>query len=231
MQRIQQGTSKLVRSLKRCFLDPLKIILYLRYPAVAITVYYASITFGCLYILNISVETTFSKPPYNFTIIEVGLAYIPGSVGYLAASLFGGRWTDKIMAREARKARRYDEKGKLVYAPADRMRENAWIAAFLYPSALIWYGWTAEKGIQWAVPVRLKTPFHIYSHSVRCPIHPLALIIDTQYHLRRTLADNTCTIANRQLLLRRWQHADLRRCYNHAHGVHAAQSLIRCCGQ
>ena len=43
-QKVQQETSKLVRWLKRGFLDPLKIILYLRFPAVAITVYYASIT-------------------------------------------------------------------------------------------------------------------------------------------------------------------------------------------
>ena len=43
-QKVQEETSKLVRWLKRGFLDPLKIILYLRFPAVALTVYYASIT-------------------------------------------------------------------------------------------------------------------------------------------------------------------------------------------
>lgn len=57
------------------------------------------------------------------------------------------------MAREAKRAGRYDEKGKLMYRPEDRMRENAWIAAFLYPTALVWYGWTAEKGIFWLVPL------------------------------------------------------------------------------
>ena len=97
--------------MKRIFLDPLKIILYLRFPAVAITVYYAAITFGSLYLLNISLETTFAKPPYNFTTVEVGLTYIPNSIGYMLASLFGGKWTDSIMAREARRANRYDEKG------------------------------------------------------------------------------------------------------------------------
>ena len=57
------------------------------------------------------------------------------------------------MAREAKRANRRDENGKLDYRPEDRMRENAWIAAFLYPGALIWYGWTAEKGIFWLVPL------------------------------------------------------------------------------
>jgi hypothetical protein len=27
------------------------------------------------------------------------------------------------------------------------------LGAFLYPAALIWYGWTAEKGVFWLVPV------------------------------------------------------------------------------
>lgn len=152
-QSIQRETARYIRTTKRIFLDPLKIILYLRFPAVLITVYYSSITFGLLYTLNISLQTTFSKPPYNFSTTIVGLTYIPSSIGYVLASIFGGRWTDTIMAREAKRAGRYDEKGKLMYIPEDRMRENAWIAAFLYPAALVWYGWTSEKGIFWLVPL------------------------------------------------------------------------------
>ncbi|KAL8940123.1 MAG: hypothetical protein Q9211_002429 [Gyalolechia sp. 1 TL-2023] len=151
--RLQEATMKWTRMLKRWFVDPLKIILYLRFPAVSITVYYASITFGVLYMLNISLEDTFSKPPYSFSTVKVGLVYIPNSLGYLLASLFGGRWTDRIMEREAKRAGRRDGKGRLIYRPEERMRENAWIAAFLYPAALIWYGWTAEKGVHWVVPL------------------------------------------------------------------------------
>lgn len=147
------NTKKWIKRLKRIFIDPLAIILYLRYPPVLLTVYYASITFGSLYLLNISLEYTFARPPYNFSIIVIGLCYIPNSVGYLLASLLGGRWTDVIMAREARRAGRYDPHGKLLYRPEDRMRENAWIAAILYPGALIWYGWTAQHGVAWPAPL------------------------------------------------------------------------------
>lgn len=150
---MSEKTSRLAGFAKRYFVDPLKIILYLRYPAVSITVYYASITFGSLYLLNISVETAFSAAPYSFNTIIIGLAYIPSSIGYILASFFGGRWTDAIMAREARRAGRCDERGKLIYRPEDRMRENAWIAAILYPGALVWYGWAVEKGVHWAVPL------------------------------------------------------------------------------
>ncbi|MCJ1457039.1 hypothetical protein MMC28_007405 [Mycoblastus sanguinarius] len=152
-QSIQLKTTRWIKMAKRFLLDPLKIVLYLRYPPVLITVYYASITFGSLYLLNVSLQTTFAKPPYNFSTLIVGLTYIPNSIGYVLASVFGGKWTDTIMAREAKRAGRYDEKGKLKYRPEDRMRENAWVAAFLYPAALVWYGWTAEKGIFWIVPL------------------------------------------------------------------------------
>jgi len=148
-----QKTKNILLHLRHIFIDPLRIIAWLRFPPVFLTVYYASITFGCLYILNISIQSTFAVQPYSFSTLIIGLLYIPNSVGYLLASLFGGKWIDSIMHREARKAGRYDDRGKLIFRPEDRMKENAWIAAILWPSALIVYGWTAEKGIHWIVPM------------------------------------------------------------------------------
>lgn len=152
-QSVQVKTKTTLRTLRRYFLDPLIVLTWLRYPPVALTVYYASITFGTLYCLNISIQASFSTSPYSYKTIIVGLLYIPGSLGYILASLFGGRWIDKIMHREARKAGRYDEFGKLVLRPEDRMRENAWIAAVVWPGALIWYGWTVQHGVIWIVPM------------------------------------------------------------------------------
>jgi multidrug resistance protein len=152
-QSIKAHSKKSAIFLKRCLIDPLRIILLLRYPAVAITVYYAAIAFGSLYTLNVSIELTFSRAPYNFSTLIVGLLYIPNSIGYVLASIFGGRWLDHVMKREARKKGRIDAKGKLILRPEDRMQENAWLAAFMFPLALIWYGWAAEKGVHWIVPV------------------------------------------------------------------------------
>jgi multidrug resistance protein len=152
-QSVQIKTKKAAKYFKRCIIDPLSVLGYLRFPAVLITVYLASITFGSLYMLNISIQQTFSEPPYGYKVIIVGLLYIPGSVGYLIASIVGGRWTDFIMHREARAAGRYDASGKLIFRPEDRMRENAWLAAVIFPGALIWYGWTADKGVIWVAPM------------------------------------------------------------------------------
>ncbi|KAF2029572.1 MFS general substrate transporter [Setomelanomma holmii] len=158
-----QKTKSFLTHMRQIFLDPLKILLWLRYPPVALTVYYASITFGCLYILNISIQATFSAAPYNYPTLIIGLLYIPNSAGYLLASLFGGRWIDAIMHREARKAGRYDDRGKLVFRPEDRMKENAWLSAILWPSALIVYGWTAQYHIHIAVPMIANFLFGIGS--------------------------------------------------------------------
>ncbi|KAK4191218.1 major facilitator superfamily domain-containing protein [Podospora australis] len=139
--------------LKRFFWDPLTVLAYLRYPPVQISVYSASIAFGSLFILNISIQATFSAAPYNFSSILVGALYLSPSLGYFLASMVGGRWIDYIMAREAKNAGRYDPNtGKLILLPEDRMKENMWLAATMYPGALIWYGWTAEKGLSWIVP-------------------------------------------------------------------------------
>ncbi|KAB5572721.1 major facilitator superfamily domain-containing protein [Coniochaeta sp. 2T2.1] len=138
--------------LKRFLIDPLAVLLYLRFMPIAITVYSAAIAFGSLFIMNISIQSTFSKPPYGYSEVIVGLMYFPPSLGYVCASVVGGRWVDRIMAREAKKAGRYDENGKLKFLPEDRMKENMWLAATVYPAALIWFGWSIERGVHWIVP-------------------------------------------------------------------------------
>ncbi|KAK2005443.1 hypothetical protein LZ32DRAFT_673481 [Colletotrichum eremochloae] len=55
------------------------------------------------------------------------------------------------MAREARKAGRYDEQGKLSFLPEDRMQENVWLRSAFYPLCIIWLGWSLQYGLHWAV--------------------------------------------------------------------------------
>lgn len=151
-QSIKLHTRRTAALFKRFIVDPLSVVLNLRHPPVFLTVYSASIAFFTLFVLNISIQSTFSSPPYSFPPIPLGACYLAPSLGYILASTFGGRWIDYIMKREAKKAERFDEAGKLVYLPEDRVRENMWLAAALYPGAMIWYGWTAEKGVHFMVP-------------------------------------------------------------------------------
>lgn len=157
---VQEKTKQRVKMIKRIFIDPLKIVIYLRFPAMLLTIIYASTTFWALYLLNISIEMTFSRAPYNFSTIGVGLAYLPGSLGFCFASICCSGWADTIMIREAETAMRRAGSNTIKFRPEDRLGENTWFAAFLYPAALIWYGWTAEKGYFWPVPVSLRCCFH-----------------------------------------------------------------------
>jgi multidrug resistance protein len=149
---VQKRSRHYLKRARIMFIDPLKVLAYLRFPAVFLTVYYASVTFGSLYVLNVSVQYSFAHAPYDYSTIIIGLLYIPNSIGYISASLVGGRWMDHIMKREATRAKRFDEDGKPKYIPEDRMRENAWLGALIYPTALIWYGWTITYGEFWLVP-------------------------------------------------------------------------------
>ncbi|UKZ54538.1 hypothetical protein TrVGV298_008347 [Trichoderma virens] len=111
-------------------------------PPVFITVFTAAIAFGALFISNISIQQKLSS----------GCSISPAGLGYFIASLFGGRWIDKIMARQAIKANRYDENGKLILLPEDRFRENMWLANTMYPIGLLIYGWTLNYGVIFIVP-------------------------------------------------------------------------------
>ncbi|KAH8671695.1 major facilitator superfamily domain-containing protein [Xylariales sp. PMI_506] len=154
--------AKVGKSLGR-FVEPLRVLAYLRHPPITISVATAAIGFASLYVVNISIQYDFASPPYNFTTTEVGVVYLAPTLGYAVASVLGGKWTDYIMAREARKAGRYDGDGKLQYLPEDRIRENVWLAATLYPAAMIWYGWCIDKGVHWIVPCIANLVFGIGS--------------------------------------------------------------------
>ncbi|KAL7782423.1 multidrug transporter of the major facilitator superfamily [Trichoderma ceciliae] len=131
---------------------PIQYLTYLRFLPVFLMVLYASITLGAIYVVNISIQLAYAANPYDFSMTIIGVLYLPLSIGDIISSTLGGRWIDYIMVREAKKAERYNRDGTLCYLPEDRMRENIWVAATLYPVSMILFGWTLERGIFWFIP-------------------------------------------------------------------------------
>jgi MFS family permease len=131
---------------------PFTSIAALRFPAIAIAIFCAALAFGSCYVLNISMQSAFSQPPYRYSPTIVGFLFIPNSVGCIIVSVFGGRWVDRIMVQAAEKAARYDDNGRLTYLPEDRLGPNAWISLALYPASLVAYGWMVQKGVHWVAP-------------------------------------------------------------------------------
>lgn len=141
-------------------IGPLHALAYFSSPAITVTIYIASTAFGIYGLLNISYQSTFSHPPYSLSPTVVGCIYIPIGVGSLIGGVYGGKWSDAIMAREARKAGRYSDEsegGSLIYRPEDRVRENAWLGVGVFASLLVWYGWVVQQGVVWWVPVSLPS--------------------------------------------------------------------------
>jgi MFS family permease len=138
---------------KMILVEPFKAFRVLRSPAIVlIMIWVGEITLS-LHVLNVGLQDSFGRDPYSFDALELGLVYIPSSLGYIVGAIVGGRWMDSIMQRTAEKAQRYDESGKLVFYPEDRLKENAWIGALLAPAGFIWYGWTVENKVCWLAPV------------------------------------------------------------------------------
>lgn len=73
LESMHQKSKQYAKILRIWFIDPLLVLGYLRFPLVLFCVYYSAVTFGSLYVLNISVQYTFEKAPYDFPTVIVGL--------------------------------------------------------------------------------------------------------------------------------------------------------------
>ncbi|GEQ72655.1 hypothetical protein JCM33374_g6342 [Metschnikowia sp. JCM 33374] len=125
---------------------PMHALVFLTYPPVLLVITYSSIGFMGTYFFNISISNEYSRPPYNFSPIIVGLMYIPNSITYIIASIYGGRWNDWLIKRSARL-----NNGEL--RPEARLSWNIVLAASLYPPACMIFGWCLEKKQHWVTPL------------------------------------------------------------------------------
>lgn len=128
------------------FIRPTHAVILLTYPPVALTICYSSICFCVIYFFNITITEVYAKEPYNFSSVIVGLMYIPNSVTYILASIFGGKWNDRLIRRHA-KLNNGDMK------PEARISWNVITAMSLYPPACLIFGWCLKYGEHWVTPL------------------------------------------------------------------------------
>lgn len=124
---------------------PLHSTILLKHPPVILVILFSGISFALIYFFNMAISYEYSKSPYNFSQIIVGLMYIPNSVTYFAASMIGGRWNDYLLNKYAEKH------GELV--PESRISWTIVLACILYPIACLIFGWTIKYGEFWLVPL------------------------------------------------------------------------------
>ncbi|ODV83551.1 hypothetical protein CANARDRAFT_9371 [[Candida] arabinofermentans NRRL YB-2248] len=125
--------------------SPLKSLNFFRYPPVFLAILYSAPCFAVLYFVNLTLTYCYSRPPYNFSSILVGLVYIPNSVTYIVASIWGGRFNDYLLEQKRKK---YG-----IVAPEARFGINVYIAAAIFPGSLLIIGWCLDKKEHWVTPL------------------------------------------------------------------------------
>lgn len=121
-------------------LKPIQAATLLQYPPILITVYYTSIVFATYYLICVSIEDTFALPPYSWSPVIVGVAYIPGGLGLLFGAVIGGRWQDYIMKRTAREEGRFDDDGNLILHPVDAARRELPAGGYSFAGGIVMVG-------------------------------------------------------------------------------------------
>ncbi|KIJ70225.1 hypothetical protein HYDPIDRAFT_104912 [Hydnomerulius pinastri MD-312] len=105
---------------------------------------YMALMYGIYYLMFATFPDLFSEV-YHFNVGIGGLAYIGLGLGFLLATVFGAKISDKIYLHLAAKN---GGKGK------PEMRVPALIfGSFFVPIGLFWYGWSAQAHIHWMMPI------------------------------------------------------------------------------
>ena len=201
---------QLLLSLRDSFLTPLFVVKYLRFPAIRMCVLLASITFGMNGFLTISLQWTFSRTPYRFPALTLGLTFVPLSLGLIVASVLGGLWSDHIMSKRAKTTGYSDSARVISFQPEDRMRENSFLSLAILSSALVWYGWTAERGEYWIIPVRFPMEHCVYKQVIDDKLTRFIDLVDSELLYRSRYYDN------------------LRHRHHHPHRVHPSAKRVTC---
>jgi MFS family permease len=122
----------MIRPLKLLFLSPIVTILSL----------FMGMTYGYLYLLFTTFPRVF-EGRYGFTTGTIGLAYIGIGVGSFLGVVITGYTTDRIVVHLSKDGERKPEFRLPAMIPG----------AFAIPIGLIWYGWSADKGVQYIMPI------------------------------------------------------------------------------
>lgn len=142
---LKSGKQKLASFCYIYFLRPMKSVYFLKYPPVLLTIIFSAISFAVLFFVNMTIEYDYSRPPYNFKPLYIGLLYIPNSVTYIIASVYGGKWVDSLL-------RSYKAKYGIL-APEARISWNLVTAVAVFPVSLLIFGWCLDKKCHWVTPL------------------------------------------------------------------------------
>ncbi|CAG8955438.1 hypothetical protein HYFRA_00010304 [Hymenoscyphus fraxineus] len=120
---------------------PSKMILFS--PIILSLGIYTGIVFAYLYLMLVTFIEVYEQK-YGFGIGITGLTYLGLGVGCSIGMIGFGTASDRIMKRQTARGKPNIPENRLITMIP---------AVVMLPVGLFWYGWTAEKGVYWLVPI------------------------------------------------------------------------------
>jgi len=142
LQSILHDRTKYGERFKRAIIRPVKILLLS--PIVLLLSMYTAMLFGYLYLFITTFPKLFQEQ-YHFSTGVTGLAYLGLGVGNFAGLFIIGKTSDPMF-------RKLTAKNDGVAKPEFRL-PPLMITCPLIAVAFFWYGWSAEAGTHWIVPI------------------------------------------------------------------------------
>jgi Major Facilitator Superfamily len=120
---------------ERALLRPLRVLLFS--PIVLLTGMNIALIFGLTYLLFATFPTVFEET-YHWEVGVTGLAYLGFGIGCIIALVTFSLLSDRLLGKDGTPERR------LILMMA---------AGPCVPIGIFWYGWAADRGVQWIVPI------------------------------------------------------------------------------
>jgi hypothetical protein len=135
--------SNAVDKFKLAIVRPIKLLFLT--PIVTLPALYIAITYGILYLLITTFSYVYSGV-YNFGEGTVGLAFLPAGIGMMIGVVGFGLLSDTMVKRK--QAQGHEHKPEIRISPLLTIP-----CGLTLPVGLFIYGWTADKGVFWIVPM------------------------------------------------------------------------------
>lgn len=157
--RIGNGESPVGRWSRLKMLNPLAAIRIIFWKDTSLALWMAASPYAVWYCVQTSIPPTY-KSVYNFSELQVGLAYLPGGAGTVIGGYANGKFMDWNYRVTARKIGHTIDKvsgDDLKRYPIERARSRGgWYLLVIYICALVGYGWSVIAQTSAAVPLVLQ---------------------------------------------------------------------------
>ena len=130
-------------------------------PIVFILSFYMSVVYGLLYLLFTTITGVF-QGQYNWSPEICGLAFIGVGLGFFLSLALVAKLSDATVVRMTRA-------NNGIFEPEMRLPACVFFAFFI-PITFFWYGWAADKKVQWIVPILGLAPFGFGMIGIFMPI-------------------------------------------------------------